>query len=207
MKTIIIGISGISGAGKSTLATRLYDFFINPKNVDLFEAYKIKKTILLQQDKYFYARDSPHHIWIPEINFINRELLTAMDMKRFNNDVQNVINELNNQSIESSFVDNYLNILIIEGFLIFNESIVNDLCNLRFHLYLSYEMGLKRRLTRNFKHVNPQPEWYFKNFIWPSYQKHLNELPNKNDLIFLNGEQNIDFSFDQMIESIRKCVP
>lgn len=207
MKCLVIGISGITGAGKTTLASSLYAYLSDPKNIKLFETRKISKVHLIHQDKYFYARDSPNHIWIPEINFINREILSAMDMKRFVNDIQTLYFELNSSDKINFDSDRNLNILIVEGFLIFNETKINDLCNIRFHLFVSYDEGFKRRLTRTFKHINPQPEWYWENYIWPSYQKHLNELPNKNELIFINGEQSVDVCFDEVIKTIRRFEP
>lgn len=202
MKLLTCGISGISSGGKTTLATMLYDFLSQPQNIEIFDSYKIHKVHLLHQDKYFYPRDSTNHTWIPEINFINREILSAMDMKRFLNDFHTLVNEL--KSVDATAPDNALNILIVEGFLIFNESAINQLCDIRFHLYLSYDVALKRRLTRNFKHVNQHPGWYFKHYIWSYYKKHLDELPNKNELIFLDGELNIAINFDKMIDIIRK---
>lgn len=204
MKLIVCGISGISSGGKTTLAKMLNDFLIQPQNTDIFDSYKIHKVHLLHQDKYFYPRDSPNHTWIPEINFLNREILSAMDMKRCVNDFQTLVNEL--KSFDVTAPDNALNILIVEGFLIFNESAINQLCDIRFHIYLSYDEGLKRRFQRNFKHVNPQPEWYFEHFIWSYYKKYLDELPNKNELIFLDGELNTTINFDKIIDIIQKYV-
>lgn len=202
MKLLICGISGISSGGKTTLATMIYDFLIQPQNINIFDSYKIHKVQLLHQDKYFYPRDSQHHTWIPEINFINREILSAMDMKRFVSDFQTIANEL--KSFDATAPNNALNILFVEGYLIFNEMVINRLCDIRFHLYLSYDEGLRRRLKRNFKHVNQQPEWYFEHFIWSYYKKYLDELPNKNELIYLDGELNTAINFDKIIDIIRK---
>lgn len=204
MKLIVCGISGISSAGKTTLAKMLYDFLIQPQNTEIFDSCKIHKVHLLHQDKYFYPRDSPNHKWIPEINFINREILSAMDMKRFVNDFQALVNEL--KSFDATAPDDALIILIVEGFLIFNEPAINRLCDIRFHFYLSFDEALKRRLARNFKHVNQHPEWYFEHYIWSYYKKYLDELPNKNELIFLDGELNTSINFDKIIDIIRKNV-
>lgn len=202
MKVLICGISGISSGGKTTLATMLYDFLSQPSNTEILDSYKIHKVHLLHQDKYFYPRNSPNHTWIPEINYINREILSAMDMNRFVNDFQTLVNEL--ESFDATAPGNALNILIVEGFLIFNEPAINRLCDIRFHLYLSYEESFKRRLTRNFKHVNQRPEWYFEHYVWKYYKKYLDELPNKSELIFLDGELNTAINFDEMIAIIRK---
>lgn len=212
MKLLVIGISGITGGGKTSLATRLFEYLNNPDNSNVYNGYHINQVMLMHQDKYFYKRDSPHHKWIPEINFINREILSAMDMDKFAEDVNKTVNKLkagdlpNDEPIinqdNSSPID--LNILIIEGFLIYNDARISRFCNLRFHIYLSYEVGLQRRFKRTFKHVNPNPEWYYENYIWPMYHKHHDEVENKSDLIFINGELNYDDIFTQANDAITK---
>ncbi|XP_031625750.1 nicotinamide riboside kinase 1-like [Contarinia nasturtii] len=211
----VIGISGLTGAGKTTVATRLHQYLSDPKNADVFDGVHINKVLLIHQDKYFYARDSPHHKWIPEINFINREVLSALDMDKFAADVcttvQNlkVADEFNDISTISESIKEerkQINILIIEGFLIFNDERINQHCQLRIHLYLSYNVGLERRLKRNFKHINPKPEWYYEHYIWPMYHRYLNEVPNKNNLICLNGELSFDEVFSQTYDSFAEFL-
>lgn len=205
MKLVVMGISGITGGGKTTLATNLHEFLSDPKNTNIFHGLHINKVVVMNQDKYFYARDSPHHKWIPEINFINREILSAMDMDRFADDVRTNVDTLkmDSRSNDVSTIMNKddrlieVNILIIEGFLMYNDERINKYCQLRFHIYLSFNVGLERRFKRTFKHVNPNPEWYYENYIWPNYNKHLNEVPNKSDFIYLNGEQKIEDIFHQ----------
>lgn len=214
MKLIVIGISGITGGGKTTLATRMLPFLSDPKNADIFDGVRINKVHLINQDKYFYARDSPNHKWIPEINFINREILSAMNMDQFAADVAETVDKLRenddlNENLVPIGADStrvLVNILLVEGFLIYNDERINRFCELRFHIYLSYEVGLQRRLKRTFKHVNPKPEWYFEHFIWPMYHKYQNEVPNKTDLIYLNGEQHVDDVFRQARDSIAKFL-
>lgn len=206
MKLIVIGISGITGGGKTTLALSLLQFLSDVNNANTFHGIHINEVVLMHQDKYFYPRDSPHHIWIPEINFINRELLTAINMTKFAEDVNETIERLTNANNTMSSSDGSeripVNILIIEGFLIYNDQRINRFFQLRFQVYLTYDVGVARRLIRTFKHVNPKPEWYFEHFIWPSYHKHLSEVPNNTDLVYLNGEQSVDDVFKQAFSTI-----
>lgn len=213
MKLIVIGISGISGGGKTTLATALYQCLSDTKNDHLFDGIHINEVVLIQQDKYFHKRDSPLHTWIPEINFINREILSAMNMDQFAEDVNDMVRRLNgdNSSSDSTVIignnaRTSVNILIIEGYLIYNDERINQYFQLRFHVYLSYDVGMARRKIRTFKHVNPKPEWYFEHYIWKSYQKHLDEVPNKSDLVYLNGEESVDSVYDQALTTITKFV-
>lgn len=212
MKLIVIGVSGITGGGKTTLASTLYQFLSDQQNAQTFDGFHINKVILIHQDKYFYARDSPHHEWIPEINFINREQLSAMDMNKFADDVRDTVQELQNdnnspviQYSNGTKADGHrtnINILIIEGFLIYNDERINQYFGLRFQLHLSYDVGLERRLKRTFKHVNPKPVWYWEHYIWPSYHNYLEKVPNKSELIYLNGEQPVDDVLFQAFDAI-----
>ena len=43
-----------------------------------------------------------------------------------------------------------LNVLIIEGFLIFNHAVLLDLCNVKFHLHIPYEICYARRVKRTY---------------------------------------------------------
>lgn len=217
MKLIVIGISGITGGGKTTLATALHQYLCDRNNANAFAGIHINQVILIHQDKYFWIRNSPNHTWIREINFINREILSAMDMDKFADDISEMVQQLTGNTLEeskqqcASKIDTNcsritVNILIIEGFLIYNDERINRFCGLRFHLYLSSDVGFQRRLQRTFKHINPKPKWYWDNYAWPLYQKHLNEVPNKSELILLNGEDDVDCIFSQAHATITKYL-
>lgn len=208
MKLLVIGISGITGGGKTVLATGLYEYLNKVENRTAFKGYQINTVKLLQLDAYFYPRDSPNHTWIKEINYINRELVTAMDMERFVSDAEAMVTELNTCNLEKTppandCIGNALNILIIEGYFIFKKLRIRELCNMRLHINLPYNVGLERRLIRTFKHVNPKPVWYYEHIIWPSYQQYLNEIGDMFDLIIINGDQTIEAVFNQSKELIR----
>lgn len=46
--------------------------------------------------------------------------------------------------------DSLLNILIVEGFLIFNHAVTFDLCNVKYHLHVPYEVCYARRKNRTY---------------------------------------------------------
>lgn len=96
-----------------------------------------------------------------------------MNMDKFAEDVNETVERLNNDNIPSDrlvIIENntrsLVNILIIEGYLIYNDQRINQHIQLRLHIYLSYDVGMARRKIRTFKHVNPKPEWYFEHYIW-----------------------------------------
>lgn len=82
--------------------------------------------------------------------------------------------------------NNLLNILIIEGFLIFNHPVVFDLCNVKFHLHVPYEVCYARRSRRTYD--PPDVPCYFEMVVWPSYEKHLRNFKDREDVLFLNGD-------------------
>lgn len=220
MNLFVLGVSGITGGGKTTLAKSVQQFLSDAHNANIFDTFHINQVQLIHQDKYFHVRDSPKHTWIPEINFINREILSAMDMDRFAIEVNTTVSQMRGESKKISkdleicleSIDNgsekrtNLNILIIEGYLIFNDERINRHCDLRLHIYLSYDCGYERRLNRTFKHINPQPKWYYDNFIWPMYHKYLNDIKHKFELEFIDGEQNVNEIFDQALQLITKNI-
>lgn len=217
MSWFIIGISGVTCGGKTTLATRFYEYLNDASNRATLRSMhniQINEVRLIHQDKYFYPRDSPNHIWVKDLEFINRELISAIDEDRFNHDIDEILNvkqvvngdasddhENNVASREASNHTNnqsgpiQLNILLIEGFLIFNDERINSRCHLKFFFHLTSETCWQRRRQRVFKHINPHPERYFREILWPSYKKHLDEIRDPSKIIFLNGELDLDDIF------------
>lgn len=177
----VVGISGATCSGKSSLARSLYDHFTQHSADEL-----VRNVRLIHQDDYFYKRDSSHHTWIPHMNYINREILSALDMPRMCLDVQTILNSPEDESQQQQ------NILIIEGFLIFNHSELWQLFDIRIHMKVSGQVCLQRRLKRQYN--PPNPPGYFEQFLWPFYEKHLAEYVaaadrEHIDLIELNGAE------------------
>jgi nicotinamide/nicotinate riboside kinase len=79
-----------------------------------------------------------------------------------------------------------LNILIVEGFLVFNHPVSFDICNVKFHLHVPYEVCFARRSKRAYD--PPDVPCYFEMVVWPSYEKHLREFQHREDVLFLNGD-------------------
>lgn len=144
-----------------------------------------------------------------------------MDMDKFADDVSEMVQQLASETTEWVGADQRTSsdhkidmncsridviVLIIEGFLIYNDERINRFFGLRFHLYLSAEVGLQRRMHRTFKHVNPNPKWYWDNYAWVYYQKYLNEVPNKSEMIFLNGEHDAESIFNQAHADLTKFL-
>ncbi|XP_053956034.1 nicotinamide riboside kinase 1 [Anastrepha ludens] len=102
--------------------------------------------------------------------------------------------------INSHLRDNKFNLLIIEGFTIFNEPKVLKMCNIKFHFHLPYEKCYERRQKRSYD--PPDVTGYFEICVWPLYEKNFNEIRDKQDVTFLNGELSKERIFKFVLQKI-----
>lgn len=96
--------------------------------------------------------------------------------------------------------DNKINLLIIEGFTIFNQPELLTLCNIKFHFHLPYEKCYARRQKRIYD--PPDVIGYFEVCVWPHYEKNFNEIRNRQDITFLNGELSKERIFKFVLQKI-----
>lgn len=96
----------------------------------------------------------------------------------------NLIKKSKNESYQNMNIK--LNILLLEGFLIFNHPFTLDLCNVKFHIHLPYERCYARRLQRVYD--PPDVIGYFEMCVWPMYERHFQEFKDRKDVYVLNGE-------------------
>lgn len=160
MEWIVIGISGATCSGKTTLARKLHQ--------------DLKNSILIEQDTYFLPVDDPRHVWVKELNHINFDILSSLDMKKMYLDIQQILNTKSVSKIEK-------NILIVEGFLIFDHKQISELCNLKYFLTLEKDECYKRRELRVYD--PPDGPGYFDKVVWPEYVKHKETIMKNNDLL------------------------
>lgn len=213
MSWLIIGVSGVTNGGKTTLASSLYKYFKDPANCRLLNGRLIVKTVkMFNQDKYFLPIDSPQHVKIEQLNHINWEIMSALDMTQMCKDIQNILGYdfmyyskeiMDSRPVDEMNIDScptIINILIIEGFLIFNYAPLLDLCQLKFHLHIPYEKCFERRKTRSY--VPPDVTGYFEMCVWPMYEKHFSEIRDRNDIAVLNG----DLPKERLFNYVLNCI-
>lgn len=173
----LVCVSGVTGVGKTTLSLLLLNFFINPQNQHFFQPFRINKVNLVHQDDYYWPVGHINHKYHPGTNVSDRRALTSLNIEKLTVDLEAVpLDEPND-----------LNILILEGSHIYNIPDVNELCDFRFKLNISYEAALKRRANTD-RWWSNTTEVYFNRSSWPTYQSFFDQIPNKNQLIYLNGE-------------------
>lgn len=198
-KCIILGICGVTNSGKSTLTRMLKKLLPNVQ--------------VIAQDSYFLPQDSPKHILIQDLNHFNWEVLTSLDMEKMYNDIKKILNynQISTKQYEgddkndSDFKTTLLsleemqllknklssyNLLIIEGFSIFNYKPIEMLCDLKFYLTLDKETCYKRRIERVYD--PPDVPGYFNKVVWPEHIKQLEEVKEKcKNIIYLTQEDNL----------------
>uniref|UniRef100_A0A8W7PH45 Uncharacterized protein n=2 Tax=gambiae species complex TaxID=44542 RepID=A0A8W7PH45_ANOCL len=114
----------------------------------------------------------------------------------------NLIKKSKNESYQSMNIK--INVLLLEGFLLFNHSFTRDLCSIKFHIHLPYERCYARRVQRVYD--PPDVVGYFEMCVWPLYEKHYREFKGRKDIYVLNGEIAPDSIFNYVLNSIKDLL-
>lgn len=208
MSWLVVGISGVTCGGKTTLAKMLYNYLTDPLNVNaLHPQISIQTVKMINQDQYFLSENDPRHQRNERVHHNNWEIVTALDMSRMCTDLREIIGDLGflySQKRHTAPQTTHLNVLIIEGFLIFNVPMVLELCHLKFHLHLPYEKCFARRRQRTYE--PPDVVGYFEACVWPMYVKHFNEFRDVDDLHVMNGELPIEKICRYVLNNLRRAI-
>ncbi len=202
MNWLIVGITGVTCSGKSSLARSIITA-INSKTVRFPQHITIGNVKLVKQDNYFHPKTSAEHVWIPEFNYINSEILNALNMTKLCGDLNDILGSAY-QPYERTNGQCILNVLVIEGFLLFNCRDIADMCHIKIDMQLSYDECFERRSHR--KYNPPNPPGYFEKVIWPFYLQHWNEYKNIKDLHTINGALPEEVVLSRALEYIEHYV-
>ncbi|GFG37366.1 hypothetical protein Cfor_08493 [Coptotermes formosanus] len=94
-----------------------------------------------------------------------------------------------------------LRILIIEGFLIFNDKKLADLCHCKYFLTLTREQCWARRSVRIYD--PPDVPGYFDLCVWPEYEKHRDQVFKQvPDIKVIDGNQDRTSALKQVLLEI-----
>lgn len=208
MSWLVIGISGVTCGGKTTLASTLFQYLSDPNNTNTLDGHtRIQTVKMINQDQYFLPEDDPRHTRIERVNHNNWEILKAMDIPRMCNDLRAIIGDLGALYAKPHHASSpplpHVNILIIEGFLIFNVPLVLELCHLKFHLHVPYEKCFARRSQRVYD--PPDKVGYFEMCVWPMYVKNFNEFRDVEDLHVMNGELPTEKVLSFVLDQLARC--
>lgn len=206
MSWLLIGISGITNGGKSTLANALYDYLSDRSNVNcLWEGVRIGCVKVLHQDDYFYPANYANHEWNERVHHVNFERIDAVNMAKMHSDLRAAIGKrfkLHTKSESTS--PNVINIMLIDGLTIFNDSTINRMCQVKFYLHIPYEKCYERRLQRTYS--TPDMPGYFEVCVWPMHEQNFSKIQNKEELILLNGDAAKEKLFIYALNCLKNAV-
>lgn len=203
MRWLIIGLSGATCAGKTTLAARLQADITQKRN-QFSENPKIGCVKIIHQDDFFYPDDSPNHTVVEELNHVNYDVITALDMDSMRRSIRSVYNDDESLLVGSPCEDEEnvtVNILIIDGFIIYEDPEIVRLCHLKFFLDLPYEKCFQRRTHRVYD--PPDVQGYFELCVWPHFFEYQRKVKELDGLVFLNGEVDQERISQHMINAVK----
>ncbi|XP_066430515.1 nicotinamide riboside kinase 2 isoform X1 [Eleutherodactylus coqui] len=122
----------------------------------------------------------PDQIEVGEDGFKQWDVITSIDMEAMENTVtawiENPVKFARSHGIapSPSELDEDVQILILEGFLLFNHKLLANMCSERYYLTIPYEECKRRRSGRNY--TVPDPPGLFDGHVWPMYLKHRQEM-------------------------------
>ncbi|XP_074493531.1 nicotinamide riboside kinase 1 isoform X2 [Sebastes fasciatus] len=179
MKTLVVGVGGITNGGKSTLSKSLHE--------------QIPNSYLIAQDSYF-KDDSV--VPVDSNGFKQYDTLDALHMDTMMSDVDSWrrdpesflrLRGLKPEHTTPS-LDEEVYVLIVEGFLIFNHRLLNELFYKRYFMEIPYDVCNRRRSSRVY--TPPDPPGYFDGHVWPMYLKNRQEMESTaSEIIFLDGQE------------------
>uniref|UniRef100_H2ZC51 Phosphoribulokinase/uridine kinase domain-containing protein n=1 Tax=Ciona savignyi TaxID=51511 RepID=H2ZC51_CIOSA len=91
-------------------------------------------------------------------------------------------------------------VLIVEGILLFNQTLINDVADVRLFLTLPFHEAKRRRDLRVYE--PPDVDGMFELLVWPMYVKHVAEIDGIHKL---SGLQSKDEVFNTVLGDIRQA--
>ena len=168
MKLKLIGISGCSCSGKTTLAEWLVS------------SLPAERSIHINMDNFYLPKDSNHLLYLSDVKSFNFESIKSLDLDRFHRVLQELV------------TSNRYEFVIIEGFLLFEDTKACALFDQMYFLTLDRDECLRRRKLRSYE-LSDSPG-YFEKYVWPSYLVYVAECGRlfADRIVFLDGTRNRD---------------
>ena len=205
---LVVGLSGVTNGGKSTLTRQLTEA--------LKERLKVPLT-LINQDDYFRAEDDPCHVASPGgLTHHNWDVITAIDMQQMRKDVTCLLHSGGGGGITAAAAVQQLHaddddsegslsipigrkcVLLLDGFLLYDDAELTKLCDLRFFLTLGRAECARRRGLREYE--PPDPPGYFEHCVWPMYERHHAKVLAVPGVTFLDGtKDNFQLVLDEIV--------
>ncbi|KAK6636619.1 hypothetical protein RUM43_010281 [Polyplax serrata] len=218
---LIVGISGATCSGKTTVAKELHSLFSNSvllQQDDYFYDEKSEKHTKIAEFNHINFEILSSIDMAAFKNQIRLVIESSNSSTGATGPSQGKPTE-----VEAKFTEKYCsteiapsayciiskfqklqfvpNILFIEGFLIFNDDQLQDLCDLKFYFTMSKGLCWERRKNRVYQ--PPDVPGYFEKYVWPSYLVHYEEVLRKSsNVVYIDGADSIENNFRSILHKI-----
>ncbi|MCK4927658.1 MAG: hypothetical protein KAS11_04260 [Candidatus Aenigmarchaeota archaeon] len=190
MRSYLLGIAGPSASGKSTVSRMLIERYPSAVRINL--------------DDFFFSKDTfpIHNGWS------NWELPENLDFSKLHSTLSDLLkgrtvtvpdySKKEGKAVGEKIV-RPKDLIIAEGFYLFNDKKVRDLFNLKIFLDLPEDIQMKRRLERQ-PDLDPR---YFTEVIAPFFKKH--GLPaRKHADCIINASRDIDKVAEDIVSRLKE---
>ncbi|XP_068211749.1 nicotinamide riboside kinase 1-like isoform X2 [Palaemon carinicauda] len=213
----VIALSGVSCGGKTTIAEKIFR--------DLPAS-----RIYISQDEYILPNDYEGHLKAPEpLTGYNKDSLYSIDMNKMMADINYVLmNDPADININHSLLsrdrkevigsalrsprppfcgflgaNSSSNVLILDGFLLLNHSVLPSLCDSMYFITLTKEQCRSRRKSRVYTSPGMVAEDYFEYCMWPKYLQHYQEMCNVlKNITFIDGSRPMEDNFQYIFKDL-----
>ena len=199
---IVIGVSGGSASGKTTVANRIKDEFKD--NVEL-----------LSHDFYYLPHDD---LPLEERAKLNYDHPNAFDTERLISDIKQlkqgkpierpVYSYVIHNRLPETVRVNPAKVIIVEGFMIFENSELRDLMDIKVFVDTDADERLIRRIIRDVNERGRSLEsviMQYTNTVKPMHELFVEPFKKYADLIVLRGGLN-DVAIDMLIHRIKAIL-
>lgn len=156
---IVIGIAGVTRSGKSSLASGLAKVLGVPEN------------LIVHQDKSWKPpRDRPRSA---RFNKPDMECPDSVDWARLKGWIRERVEQAKAQQLK---------FVIVEGFLLFSDPEIRDMCHRKIFVTVPKQVAYERRMRTKF--VNKDE---FDELIWPSFVRYNSHVFHMPDVFICNG--------------------
>ena len=173
-KIVIVGITGSTRSGKTCLSIRLQT-----------ELEKKAKSILIPQDNYYNDEKM-------SLNKENWESIEFLEMDDMYNDVKKAKKLLENEEPISK-----ISYIILEGYLLFEDERIKNICDIRLWLEIPWSTIYERRMA-----TNPVSDKYFYKCIIPCYEKYKAACKDIDNLISIDGLKPKEIVYKEALQII-----
>ncbi|XP_006647152.1 uridine kinase-like protein 3 [Oryza brachyantha] len=196
----VIGVAGGASSGKSTVCKMI------------IEQLRDQRVVVVTQESFYYGLSDEELVHVHDYNFDHPDafdtelLLSCMENLKHGKavDIPNY-NFKTYKSVASARKVNPSDVIILEGILVFHDSRVRDLMNMKIFVDTDADVRLTRRIRRDTidkgRDIKTVLDQYSK-FVKPAFEDFI--LPTKKyaDIIIPRGGDN-DVAIDLIVQHIR----